>query len=421
MGLVTAYRSASRVIPYRGTAKVNAYRSVPTATDYGVAFDQRTINTNGGTVTGSFQQIAGQWWTGPDDNANVGHVDGIGAAAKFNLTNGMCIGADGYVYASEFGYETNVIDFPDADGGHCIRRINRSTGAVTTFAGQPGVAGYANGPAATAKFNMLVALFPTTTGILICDYGSDFPGYEGGNARLRFCTYAGEVSTVAFTGDTVNTNGTAATASFNGPNGVTMDSVGNIYVCGYGATVLGRVCKIANDANRTVTTLASGLSYTANLCLSENEATLYVPRFSAGVISSINLGTLAVSTLSSDCGGNVNGVAKGDDCIYIVNAGPGAGLDVVTRVSLTTGTSTNVCGVTRDIYTDPENPEAWDPAIHFHGLSCLAFDGTSLYIGESWGCRVTNIVLTADVSSGIITEQGGNLVTEQGAPLIPEQ
>jgi sugar lactone lactonase YvrE len=122
-----------------------------------------------------------------------------------------------------------------------------AAGVATTFAGQRGKEGTANGPGASA-------LFEQPTGMAVDDaqnvYVSDY-----GFGSIRKISPAGEVTTIA--GDGVGyadgTGGDGGTARFMDPDGLTLDSVGNVYVADTGD---GHIRKIDTAGN--VTSIAGG-------------------------------------------------------------------------------------------------------------------------------------------------------------------
>jgi len=95
------------------------------------------------------------------------------------------------------------------------------TVTVTTFAGS-GTEGYRDGPGAQAQF-----AFPR--GIAIDGSGNLYVG-DGSNNRIRQVTPAGVVSTLAGSGTYGFADGPAAQAQFDGPDWITIDGSGNLYV-----------------------------------------------------------------------------------------------------------------------------------------------------------------------------------------------
>jgi streptogramin lyase len=107
---------------------------------------------------------------------------------------------------------------------HAIRKITAG-GAVTTFAGQLGVAGSANG---------IGAQFNTPSGLAF-DQGGNLFVSDTGNNLIRKITPAGAVSTFAgVAGAGGFLDGAADGALFNSPLGITVASNGIIYVADSG-------------------------------------------------------------------------------------------------------------------------------------------------------------------------------------------
>ena len=84
-----------------------------------------------------------------------GSADGIGAAARFDLPNGIWGNAT-HLYVSDFGNNT-------------IRKIEIATADVTTFAGTAGAPGSANGIGAAARFNAPEGIWGNTTHLYVSD------------------------------------------------------------------------------------------------------------------------------------------------------------------------------------------------------------------------------------------------------------
>lgn len=110
-----------------------------------------------------------------------------------------------------------------ADAGNDVVWKLSPTGVPKLFAGQVGVVGSADGPAASASFR-----FPT--GIAVDAAGNVFVA-DYGNSTIRKISPNGTVSTIAGTvGRYGAQDGPGASATFSLPDGVAVDVSGNIYI-----------------------------------------------------------------------------------------------------------------------------------------------------------------------------------------------
>ena len=149
-----------------------------------------------------------------DSNGNIttlaggtrGYADGTGASAQFYYPSGLALDAGGNLYVA------------DRDN-HRIRRIDTTTGEVTTVAGSS--LGYLDAQGTAARFNTPVAVAVDLSGTL---YVADT-----GNTRIRKIAPDGTVTTLA--GSTQGyADGTGAAAQFATPWGIAVDAAGWIYV-----------------------------------------------------------------------------------------------------------------------------------------------------------------------------------------------
>jgi gliding motility-associated-like protein len=137
----------------------------------------------------------------------IGFADGPAASATFAHPQDITIDAVGNLYVSD-------ID------NHSIRKIS-TTGVVSTFAGN-GTAGFQDGIGTQAKFNVPVGLFLDPCGnLFVTDHE---------NHRIRKVDPSGNVTTVAGSGIAGFLNGPASTARFNLPFGLVKDKSGNIFI-----------------------------------------------------------------------------------------------------------------------------------------------------------------------------------------------
>lgn len=154
----------------------------------------------------------------------AGYADGQGTAAKFNAPTGVAVDGSGNVYVAD-------------SFNHLIRKIS-NTGLVSTLAGGLGAtaAGYLDGQGTAAKFNL-------PRSVALDSFGNLYVA-DRYNNLIRKITTGGLVSTLAggVGGTTAGyADGMDTTATFNNPNGVTVDWAGNIYVADYGNHLIRRL------------------------------------------------------------------------------------------------------------------------------------------------------------------------------------
>ena len=183
--------------------------------------------------TGTVTTIAGQAFT-------AGSTDGIGTAALFNAPFGVIYlaGSPAYLYISDFNNQT-------------IRRMNLSTNAVTTIAGQVGVAGSANGTGTSAQFNGPNGLIidPSNTYLYISDYNNQTI------RRMNLSTNA--VTTIAGqVGVAGSADGIGTAAQFNSPQYITIDTVGSYMYVADGSNQTIRRINLSTNAVVTIAGLA---------------------------------------------------------------------------------------------------------------------------------------------------------------------
>ncbi|AYL95827.1 MBG domain-containing protein [Mucilaginibacter celer] len=161
-------------------------------------------------------------------NGTAGFVNGTGSAASFSGPVGLAIDASGNLYVTE-------------TGNNAIRKIS-PYGVVTTLAGS-GTAGATNGTGAAAKFY-------SPAGIAVDNSGNVYVS-DTYNNLIRKITSAGVVSTLAGNVSGGYKDGTGTAASFLNPVGITVDAAGNLYVADAGNNVIRKI-----TAAGVVTTLA---------------------------------------------------------------------------------------------------------------------------------------------------------------------
>jgi sugar lactone lactonase YvrE len=177
-----------------------------------------------------------------------GSANGVGSAAAFSNPAGTAADGNGNVYVADAGNST-------------IRKIS-SGGAVTTFAGVPGVAGSTDGTGAAALFNAPNGVAVDTVGnVYVADTKND---------TIRKITAGGTVTTLAgVAGQTGSGDGPGGSARFNGPYAVAVDGAGNVYVADFFNATIRKI-----DTSGTVSTLAGTAGQ-----LGYTDATGFLARF----------------------------------------------------------------------------------------------------------------------------------------------
>jgi trimeric autotransporter adhesin len=178
-------------------------------------------------ATGTITTIAGNGMSGFSGDG------GAATSAELNTPSGVAVDSAGNLYI--------------ADAGNNRIRIV-SAGTITTIAGN-GTSGFSGdgGAATSAELN-------DATGVAV-DSAGDLYIADVGNQRVRIVSAAtGTITTIAgngtsgFSGDT----GAATSAELNNPNGVTVDSAGNLYIADSGNQRI----RVVSAATGLITTIA---------------------------------------------------------------------------------------------------------------------------------------------------------------------
>ena len=274
-----------------------------------------------------------------------GNADGIGSNARFSDPRGIAVNSAGNLYVADLGNATIRKIVPvgtnwivstiaglagsqaSADGTNSDARFYQPQGiavdgagklyvtddesirkivplgtnwVVSTLAGSAGISGSANGVGTNALFSAAYGITADAAGNL---YVADVWNYT-----IRMITPAGLVSTIAgLAGVSGSANGTNNDARFFNPQGIAVDSAGNLYV---GDSLNDNIRKIApQGTNWVVSTVASSFSAPWGIAADNLGNLLYVcdantikTVTSAGVVSV--LAGSAASAGSTDGTGN---------------------------------------------------------------------------------------------------------------------
>jgi hypothetical protein len=200
-----------------GYAATNANLAVPS----GVAVDAagnlfiadtynnriRLVDAVSGTIT----TVAG------NGTAGFGGDGGLATSASLDVPFGVAVDGSGNLFIADIGNQR-------------IRRVDKTTGKITTVAGN-GTAGFSGdgGPATSASLNLSI----WNSGISLDSAGNLFIP-DSGNERIRRVGAAtGIITTVAGGGPwlpSLGDGGPAISASLGNPAGVAVDSLGHLFI-----------------------------------------------------------------------------------------------------------------------------------------------------------------------------------------------
>jgi SMP-30/Gluconolactonase/LRE-like region/NHL repeat/FG-GAP-like repeat len=191
----------------------------------------------------------GTFYIAETGNNSIRKITSAGVVTTFAGQPGTFGSADGTGTAARFSGPRGIA--VDAAGNvyvgdsfnHTIRKIS-AAGVVTTLAGSPGVAGAVDATGSAARFRQ-------PSGVAVDGAGNVYVA-DANNHTIRKVTPAGVVTTVAGLALTFgNTDGTGSAARFNGPRGIVIDSTGLLFVAD---TNNSRIRQMTADG--VVTTLA---------------------------------------------------------------------------------------------------------------------------------------------------------------------
>jgi len=212
----------------------------------GYSQQQYNVSTLAGDTSGISQGGVG---------INTGFADGAGGSALFNSPTGIAIDTAG-----------NNLYIADTYN-NVIRKVNISTGMVTTIAGDTtnlslysgtdSNLGYVNGNPFAAKFN-------TPWGVCVDDTGNVYVADTYNNVIRKIWASTGKVTTYAGRDSSGVTfqgyiNGDVSVAEFYQPLSLTIDTSGNIYVTDNGNNAIREIWA----STHLVTTIAGRGSDTA--------------------------------------------------------------------------------------------------------------------------------------------------------------
>jgi DNA-binding beta-propeller fold protein YncE len=302
-------------------------------------------------------------------------ADGTGSAARFFSPCGVATDGTNLYVVDSSNYE--------------IRKIVIATGVVTTLAGSP-TSGYADGTGSAARFYKPegVAIDPAGTNLYVAD--------SRNNMIRKIVIATGVVSTLAGSTTKGSADGKGSAASFNYPEGITIDLTGtNLYVSdtdnneirkiviatGVVSTLAGSTTKGSADGT------GSAASFNYPYGITTDGTSLYVTDEVNHEIRKIVIATGVVSTLAgSTSSGSADGTgsAAGFHYPYGITT-DGINLYVadsenyeIRKIVIATGVVSTLAGSTTGGHADGTGSAA-----SFYNPDGITTDGTSLYVTDS--------------------------------------
>ena len=238
-------------------------------------------------------------------------------------------------------------------GNNLIREVHVATGLITTTAGTLGAAGFSGdgGPATAADLNV-------PAGLAIDSNGNVYIADSRNHVVRKILAATGTITTIAgnhSAGDSGD-SGPATAAELNGPVGLALDSLGDLYIVDRGNAVIRKV-----DASGTITTFAGSNSVDLNGNGEDSDSEFNEP-----------------FALAVDQNGNV----------YVADAGD----NVVDEINPTTGAITTIAG-TGDLGFSGDAGSAI--AAELSGPSGVAVDQSgNVYIADTGNVRLREVIPT---------------------------
>jgi uncharacterized protein (TIGR03437 family) len=318
--------------------------------------------------------------------------NGLPTSAEIASPSGVAVDSGGNLYIAD-------------SGNNRIRKV--SNGAITTVAGN-GTQGYSgdNGPAASARLN-------GPSGVAVDSAGNLYIA-DSSNYLIRKVSN-GVITTVAGGGSVLGDNGPATSAQLGGALGVAVDSAGNLYIADQGND---RIRKVSNGVIATVAgdgdwgfSGDNGPAVSAELAIPDGVAVdsagnLYISDSGCLRIREVSNGVIATvaggGTAIGDNGPATSAQLWAPSGVAVDSAGNLyiADTDYNRIREVSNGVVTTVAGDGTNGYGGDNGPAT---SAQLNGISAVAVDSAgNLYIADAWNSRVR------EVSNGVITTVAGN-------------
>ena len=330
----------------------------------------------GGAIQGNNLALANAVSTIAGQAGVKNHADGTGTNATFDVPRGIT--TDGTnLYITDYANDT-------------IRKMVISTGAVTTIAGQAGVAGHADGTGTSATFDDPDGITTDGTNLYIVDRM---------NYTIRKMVIStGAVTTIAGqSGVWGHADGIGTSATFNQPEGITTDGT-NLYISDSVNNTIrkmvistGAVTTIAGQADVPGHTDGTGTNATFSLPtgITTDGTNLYISDSFNETIRKLVISTSAVTTIAGQVGvpGHTDGTGTNATFYYpdgITTDGTNLYItdsfnDTIRKLVISTGAVTTVAGQAGvKGYADGTGTNAT-----FNEPVYITTDGSSLFVTDT--------------------------------------
>jgi len=270
---------------------------------------------------------------GGDSETGYGGDGGVATDAALNNPHGIAINNNNLYIADE--------------KNHRIRKVDLTTGIISTIAGN-GSTGYSgDGSAATsATLNYPIDVAIDSVGNLYIADNNNNCIRKVNAATNIIDTFAGNCSNAGYNGD----GRIATTATLSNPTGIALDSSDNLYIAEYGNSIIRRVDKNTG----TISTVAGDRSYgysgdgaaainaqlsaPIDVALDHND-NIYIAEIGNNIIRRVDKNTGNISTVAGNGSrgyGGDNGIATNAVIVHIPTACGKAGRQSPVRAAVIT-------------------------------------------------------------------------------------
>lgn len=206
-----------------------------------------TSGNQGQTMVVNLTGTATNWVSGQTSASFGGeiNVDWVNVTSATAATAQITISATAALGPRNVTLTTGseVVTAVDGFTVNAVTPPGAASSTVSTLAGSAGTPGFADGTGSAARFRQLAGIAAAPNDVV---YVAD-----AGNHAIRSVDANGAVTTVAGTGSPGFYDDQGTFAEFNNPQGVAVDTLGNVYVADTGNHSIRRI-----DSNGNVTTLA---------------------------------------------------------------------------------------------------------------------------------------------------------------------